>query len=188
MFWNLPNKLTASRIVLIPIFVAAAWLPAPWGPLLSAALFGLAALTDWADGYLARSRKEFTAFGRFLDPVADKLLVISALVLLVDRGYAPGLLVLVIIAREILVMALREFLATGGGVPVSRSGKWKTAFQMTAIVLLLLQDSLFGLPLGDAGLVCLVVAVVLTLWSAYGYVRSAMPRVLAAGGGGEGAG
>lgn len=178
MLWNLPNSLTALRIGLIPFFIACVYLPGPWGYLLSTAFFGLAALTDWADGYIARRQQLLTPFGKFFDPVADKLLVISALVVLVAEGRAPIYLVLVIIAREITIMALREFMSgQGAGINVSRIGKWKTGFQMAAILMLLLQDGLLGIPFQLPGLLCLWVSTLLTVWSGYDYLQAAWPRM-----------
>ncbi|MBF0285128.1 MAG: CDP-diacylglycerol--glycerol-3-phosphate 3-phosphatidyltransferase [Magnetococcales bacterium] len=180
---NLPNIMTTSRIVLIPVFVACAILaPGRWGLLLSTAVFGVAALTDWADGYLARTRGEMTPFGRFFDPVADKLLVLSALLLLLAEGHAPLGLVLLITGREIIIMALREYMAgLKSSVPVSLVGKWKTAFQMTAIILLMLRDGLPFLPwsLESLGVGCLYVATFLSLWSGYDYMADAWPRIRA---------
>ncbi len=178
MVWNLPNILTALRVVLIPFFIGLAYLPAPWGQVLSAIFFGLAALTDWADGYVARRQGIHTQFGRFFDPVADKLLVISSLVLLVSQGSAPLFLVLIILAREVTIMALRERMAgLGYQVPVSNTGKWKTGFQMAAISMLLLQDGLFGLPFQWPGLICLYVSTALTLLSGYRYLDNAWPTL-----------
>ena len=184
MLWNLPNLLTAARIGLIPVFIALVYLPKPWGLILSTTFFGLAALTDWADGYYARKTGALTRFGKFFDPVADKLLVISALLLLVSRDATLLVPVLVIAAREITIMALREFMSgQDGGVPVSWIGKWKTGFQMAAIIMLLLQDGLFGIPFQTPGVICLYVAVVLTLWSGYDYMARAWSRISDSGSG-----
>ncbi|MBF0427746.1 MAG: CDP-diacylglycerol--glycerol-3-phosphate 3-phosphatidyltransferase [Magnetococcales bacterium] len=178
MIWNLPNTLTATRIVLIPFFIGLSYLPGRWGLILSAVLFSLAALTDWADGYIARREGLLTDFGRFFDPVADKLLVISAFVLLLALNRAPLILVLTLLAREITIMALRERMA-GLGVSIRVSGlaKWKTGFQMTAIIMLLVQDGLFGIPFQWPGLFFLFVAVVFSLWSGYRYVVAAWPQI-----------
>ena len=127
MRWTLSNQLTAARVLIIPLLALAFYLPGRAGYLGAAALFGLASLTDWLDGYLARRRNEVTAFGRFLDPVADKLLVATALVLLVEAGRTPALLAAIIIGREIVISALREWLAQVSSiVHVSLLGKWKT--------------------------------------------------------------
>ncbi|MEO5339681.1 MAG: CDP-diacylglycerol--glycerol-3-phosphate 3-phosphatidyltransferase [Magnetococcus sp. MYC-9] len=178
MVWNLPNTLTATRIALIPFFVGFSHLPDRWGYILSALFFSLAAITDWADGYVARRRGLLTQFGRFFDPVADKLLVISALVLLVANNRAPLLLVLVILAREVTVMALRERMAgLGHLVPVSTTGKWKTGFQMTAIIMLLVNEGLWGIPFQMTGEICLYISTFLTLVSGYRYLHDAWPKL-----------
>ncbi|ABK44386.1 CDP-diacylglycerol--glycerol-3-phosphate 3-phosphatidyltransferase [Magnetococcus marinus MC-1] len=176
---NLPNKLTVSRIVFIPFFIVTVYLSGRMGHLLSAGIFVLAAVTDWLDGYLARSRGQMTPFGKFLDPVADKLLVIAALMVLLAEQRIDIVVVLVLVAREIVVMALREFMAgKGGGVPVSQVGKWKTGVQMVAITMLLLGDALFGLPLQPVGLLLLYISALLAVWSAFLYVRSVWSHII----------
>ena len=143
--FSLPNLLTLSRIAAIPLVVACFWLDHGWAQWLSASLFAIAGITDWFDGYFARRYHQISRFGRFLDPIADKLLVAAALVMLVDSGTLKGLHVLaalIILAREILVSGLREFLAELKiGVPVSQLAKWKTGAQMVAITILLLGDA-----------------------------------------------
>ncbi|MEG3640905.1 CDP-diacylglycerol--glycerol-3-phosphate 3-phosphatidyltransferase [Magnetococcus sp. PR-3] len=176
---NLPNKLTVSRVVLIPFFIASVYLPGDQGHLTSTALFILASLTDWLDGYLARSRGEMTSFGKFLDPVADKLLVIAALIILLAEQRAHMVAVLILVAREIVIMALREFMAgKGSGVPVSWVGKWKTAIQMSGITLLLLHDAFFGIALHNLGQILLYSSAILAVWSAYLYIRSVWPHIM----------
>ncbi|MBF0460922.1 MAG: CDP-diacylglycerol--glycerol-3-phosphate 3-phosphatidyltransferase [Magnetococcales bacterium] len=178
MVWNLPNTLTAMRILLIPFFVGFSYLPGRWGFVLAALFFSLAAITDWADGYIARRRSLLTQFGRFFDPVADKLLVISALVLLVANGQAPFILVLIILAREITIMALRERMAgLGHRIPVSTTGKWKTGFQMAAIIMLLVQTGLWDIPFQIPGVICLYISTGLTLVSGYHYLKEAWPKL-----------
>lgn len=178
MVWNLPNSLTALRVVLIPFFVGCAYIPGRWGLIGSTLLFGLAALTDWADGYFARQHGLATSFGRFFDPVADKLLVISALVLLVGMQRAPLLLVMIILAREVMVMALRERMAgQGRPVYVSRGGKWKTGFQMTAILMLLVQDGLWDVPLQHPGIFFLYLSTVFSIVSGFQYFIKAWPVI-----------
>jgi len=142
-------------------------------------VFILAAFTDWLDGYLARTRGEETAFGRFLDPVADKLLVATALVLLVSADMAPAVLAIIIIGREITIGALREWLAQRAAtvVHVSQMAKWKTAIQMIAISLLLLHVEFMGISLHETGLVLLWLAAGLTIWSGYEYIRDAWPEL-----------
>lgn len=177
MKWTLSNKITAMRIVLVPLLVLAFYLPTPLAYYASGLVFAVAGLSDWFDGYLARTRGEETAFGRFLDPVADKLLVTVALVLLVDAGYASTILVLIIISREMIIGALREWLAERGiVVRVSQIGKWKTLTQMFAIEGLLLHDDFFGFPMFAAGTIFLWIATVLSVWSAYEYIKEALPE------------
>ncbi|MDQ6958371.1 MAG: CDP-diacylglycerol--glycerol-3-phosphate 3-phosphatidyltransferase [Mariprofundaceae bacterium] len=181
MKWTLSNQLTIARVLLIPLLVLAFYLPGKAGHFGAALLFGLASLTDWLDGYLARRRDEVTAFGRFLDPVADKLLVATALVLLVEAGRTPALLAAIIIGREIIISALREWLAQVSSiVHVSLLGKWKTAVQMIAIICLLLHEDILGLNMHLIGLAMLWLAALLTLWSAYEYLRDAWSELIQA--------
>lgn len=189
MLWNAPNLLTLLRILLIPVFIAAYYLPFRWASLLAMALFVLAALTDWLDGYLARRLDQSSPFGAFLDPVADKLMVASALVLLtVDARVHVlvldyrlfAIVVLIIIGREITVSALREWMAELGErarVAVSFLGKFKTIGQMVAIPFLLYREPLFGLPIFRIGEMLLYLAAGLTLWSMVIYLRAAWPSL-----------
>ena len=180
---DLPNTLTWLRIALIPLFVILFYLPHWWGRPAAAAVFGIAGLTDWLDGYLARKYQLTSNFGAFLDPVADKLLVVTALVLLVsDTGGTLGIVVtlsaMVIIGREITISALREWMAelgARGQVAVSRVGKYKTTAQIIALLFMLFRDSVFGVPVYTIGVGFLVVAATLTLWSMVVYLRSAWP-------------
>lgn len=182
MKWNLPNLLTWLRIALIPIFVGVFYLPDGMLPkhdmnLLAAGLFALASVTDWLDGYLARRWSQTSAFGAFLDPVADKLMVAAALIVLVDLSRANIYVALIIIGREIAISALREWMAgqgKGRSVAVSFVGKLKTAAQMIAILLLLLHDPLPGFQHTQIlGRWLLDVAAFLTLWSMFHYLRMA---------------
>jgi len=180
MLWTVPNMLTLVRIILIPVLVLVFYLPGQWHYQLSAAIFGLAALTDMLDGYLARRLRQISVFGAFLDPVADKLMVAVALVLLVQDNPSPLFAVpaVVIIGREIAISALREWMSEIGErtkVAVSVIGKIKTITQMVAIVLLLYKVPLGPLPTHDVGLVLLYVAAILTLWSMFVYLRAAWP-------------
>ncbi|MFQ5345239.1 MAG: CDP-diacylglycerol--glycerol-3-phosphate 3-phosphatidyltransferase [Mariprofundus sp.] len=180
MKWTISNQLTIGRVLIIPVFMVAFLIPGDLGHWLSGILFIIAALTDWLDGYLARSRGEVTPFGRFLDPVADKLLVASALVLLVSADMAPAFLAVIIIGREITIGALREWLAQRSTiVHVSLIAKWKTAIQLIAISTLLLHVDIAGIPLHIVGLFLLWFAAFLTLWSGYEYVRDAWPELMA---------
>lgn len=182
MKWTWPNILTLLRISMIPVLVVVFYLPGKLMPLLCAAIFGLAAVTDWLDGYLARRLKQQSVFGAFLDPVADKLMVAVALVLLVESNgdLFFTIPVAVIIGREIAISALREWMSEIGEratVAVSIIGKVKTTAQMVAI-LLLLYDTPVGLfPTHEVGLALLYVAAVLTLWSMLIYMRAAWPVI-----------
>jgi CDP-diacylglycerol--glycerol-3-phosphate 3-phosphatidyltransferase len=190
VLWNTPNLLTLLRILLIPVFLIAYYLPMDWAPQLSMALFILAAVTDWLDGYLARRLNQMSRFGAFLDPVADKLMVASALVLLaadadIQRQVLDARLftavVLVIIGREIAVSALREWMAELGErthVAVSLVGKFKTSAQMVAIPFLLYQDPLLGFSVIRIGEWLLYVAAALTLWSMAIYLKAAWPSLM----------
>ncbi len=180
---NIPNLLTLLRIALIPVFVVIFFLPWPWAARACALVFTLAALTDWLDGYLARRLNLVSALGAFLDPVADKLMVATALILLVQADPTPALAVpaLVIIGREITISALREWMAELGAraqVAVSVIGKIKTTVQMVAIVLLILREDVWGLPVYTIGYVLIYLAAILTLWSMVVYLRAAWPSLM----------
>jgi len=177
---NLPNILTLLRILLIPVFVLVYYLPAPWGNSLATFVFVLAALTDWLDGYLARKMHQVSKFGAFLDPVADKLMVAVALVLLVSTLNFPYIAIpaAVIVGREIAVSALREWMAEIGkrtSVAVSFIAKIKTGMQMLSIILLLASSPLHTGFLMVLGCIGLYVAALLTLWTMIAYLRAAWP-------------
>jgi cardiolipin synthase len=185
MLTTLPNLLTLSRVVVIPLLVGTFFLDKPLANWLACALFTAAALTDFLDGYLARSWDQVTRFGRFLDPVADKIMVAAVLFMMVALGWISGWLVLaalVILIREILVSGLREFLAEINiGVPVSRLAKWKTALQMIAIALLLLEDTLPlapPVPVTEIGRWGLWIAAGLTLVTGYDYLRAGITHMI----------
>ena len=174
-----PTILTLLRIVLIPVMVALFYIggdTARWGAL---AVFVLAALTDWFDGWLARRLGQTTAFGAFLDPVADKLLVCAALVLLLDLQRVDALVAVIIVGREIAISALREWMAGMGAsrsVAVHSIGKLKTVAQLVAIPMLLYHQPLFGVvPVQRIGTWLIWVAALLTLWSMFYYLRQAWP-------------
>lgn len=186
MQWTIPNTLTILRIALIPVFVLVYYLPFSWSHLATTAIFGLAALTDWFDGYLARRLGQSSPFGAFLDPVADKLIVAVALIMLVQSNPTIWFVVpaAVIVGREIAISALREWMAEIGEraqVAVSVIGKIKTTAQMVALLLLLYRDPLWGMPTAEIGVVLLYVAAVLTLWSMIIYLRAAWPALSADG-------
>ena len=177
---TLANRLTLMRIVLIPLFVVVFYLPFQWAHFASPLIFSVAAITDWADGYVARKYNQSTPFGAFLDPVADKLMVVIALLLLVSIHHASIWFVVaaaVIVGREIVISALREWMAAVGqraSVAVSHIGKIKTTLQMTAIIVLLMDIKLL-LPIG---FIALGGAAALTLWSMILYLRAAWPYLL----------
>jgi CDP-diacylglycerol---glycerol-3-phosphate 3-phosphatidyltransferase len=180
---NVPIFVTVLRIALIPVFVAVYVLPGQWTNLMAAALFGLAALTDWLDGYLARRLGQTTRFGAFLDPVADKLVIVSAIVMLVGSHASlwltlPGL---VIVGREIVVSALREWMAEMNrrGIVVSRIGKFKTATQITAILVLLAFPPGSDPRLVLLGYILIYGAASMPLVSMVMYLRAAWPTLRA---------
>ncbi len=182
MLASLPNLLSLSRIVVIPLLIGAFYLEGDFANWVACALFTAASLTDFFDGYIARTLRQQSKLGRFLDPVADKLLVAAAILMLVANGRIAGLLVLpalVILCREIMVSGLREFLAAlRVSVPVSRLAKWKTALQMLAISFLLLGDAgpawIPVLKLGEIGF---WLAALLTLITGYDYLRSGLDHM-----------
>ncbi|GAB3481474.1 CDP-diacylglycerol--glycerol-3-phosphate 3-phosphatidyltransferase [Marinomonas epiphytica] len=178
---NIPNILTSVRILMIPILVAVYYLPWEGRYLTCGIIFGLAAITDWLDGYLARKLNQTSPFGAFFDPVADKVMVSVALVMLV-ASYANPLMTLasaVIVGREIVISALREWMAEMGkraSVAVSFVGKLKTTMQMLAILILLsTPPGSFWSHFGEA---VLVIAALLTLWSMYVYLKAAWPELM----------
>ncbi|MDR3417088.1 MAG: CDP-diacylglycerol--glycerol-3-phosphate 3-phosphatidyltransferase [Nevskia sp.] len=177
---NTPTILTMGRVAVIPVVLGLFYVDWPPARHVAALLFIAASITDWLDGYLARRWNQTSAFGAFLDPVADKLLVAVALVMLLrdDPGSVMGVLVAVIIGREITISALREWLAELGQrkrVAVGMAGKLKTVFQMTAISLMLWQTSIGPLHVYLIGYVLLFLAAALTLWSMVLYLRAAWP-------------
>jgi cardiolipin synthase len=179
MLANLPNILSLSRILVIPALVAAFYLPGDMANWTVFALFALAGITDYLDGYFARTHQTASRLGQFLDPVADKLLVAAALLMLVAVDRITGwaiLPTLVILCREILVAGLREFLAeVRVVVPVSRLAKWKTAVQILAIGFLLVGDAAPGwIPALDIGIYALWLAALLTIYTGYDYLRGGL--------------
>ena len=187
---NLPNLITWLRIILIPLIVGVFYLPENWLPmpsknLAATAIFVFAAITDWLDGYLARKLNQMSAFGAFLDPVADKLMVVGALIVLLQLDRVESAVALIIIGREIAISALREWMAKIGkakSVAVAFIGKTKTVGQMVAIPLLLYHDELWGtVNCQVLGTVLINVAAVLTVISMMYYLRQALPHATAAG-------
>ena len=185
MFINVPNVVTMSRIVLIPLilglyYVPLEWLSADTKNLAATAVFILAAVTDWLDGYLARRLNQMSAFGAFLDPVADKLIVVGAVIVLLHLRRVDMLVALIIIGREIAISALREWMAQLGRsrkTAVAFIGKIKTVAQMTALIALLLwEDVIPGVSTPLLGTLALWIAAILTLWSMFHYLRRAAPH------------
>ncbi|MEZ5742049.1 MAG: CDP-diacylglycerol--glycerol-3-phosphate 3-phosphatidyltransferase [Burkholderiaceae bacterium] len=179
---NIPNLLTWARVIAIPMLVVVFYLPIEptTRNLVATIVFVLAGITDWLDGWLARRLGQMTPFGAFLDPVADKLLVCAALVVLVSLARVESVIAMVIIGREITISALREWMALMGqssSVAVQGIGKLKTAAQMTAIPLLLYDGRLLGFESRMPGQVLIVVATVLTVWSMFYYLRKAWPHL-----------
>lgn len=175
---GIPNSLTFLRILLIPVFILLFYLPFRGSHVLAAMIFTFAAMTDWLDGYLARSLGQVSKLGTFLDPVADKLIVVTALVLLVGDHALPYLAIpaVVIVGREIMVSALREWMAEIGKrvhIKVSTLGKIKTAVQMLALISLLLYKPGRWMAFATVGYVLLYLAALLTLWSMCIYLKAA---------------
>jgi len=195
MICNIPTMLTWLRILLIPVFVVIFYLPtdpqrfgaipAHWVNVTATLIFAVAAITDWLDGYLARRLNQTSSFGAFLDPVADKLMVAAALIVLVEFERVGAVIALIIIGREIAISALREWMAgagQGSSVGVAMIGKVKTAVQMIAILFLLYWDPIhlgsFGLfPTKILGQLLIALAAFLTLLSMAYYLRAAIPKI-----------
>lgn len=191
MNWNVPNSLTLLRIAMIPLFVGVFYLPNQIvladKNFYATLIFAIAALTDWLDGYWARKYNQMSAFGAFLDPVADKLMVAAALIVLVELNRIGAVIALIIIGREIAVSALREWMAGSGersSLAVAFVGKLKTTMQMIAILFLLAFDAqndlrIHSLSLYVLGQWLMVIAAILTLVSMAYYLRSAWPKMKA---------
>jgi CDP-diacylglycerol--glycerol-3-phosphate 3-phosphatidyltransferase len=187
MPFNLPIALTWLRVAAIPLLVVVFYLPGAWlnsfeKNVIAAIIFISAAITDWLDGYLARCLKQESAFGQFLDPVADKLIVAAALLVLLNMDRVQVWVALVIIGREITISALREWMAllgAGKSVAVHMVGKLKTTAQLVAIPFLLINDTVFGwLDCARVGTWLIWVAAFLTLWSMFYYLKKALPQLV----------
>ncbi|MFC4307681.1 CDP-diacylglycerol--glycerol-3-phosphate 3-phosphatidyltransferase [Steroidobacter flavus] len=196
MTFPIANILTVARIIMIPLVVVLFYMPEHWAKAATGWIFILAAVTDSLDGYLARKLGQMSALGAFLDPVADKLMVAVALILLVS--YDPPMLqfikfdphtlitltAAVIVGREITISALREWMAEMGArgkVAVSSMGKLKTIFQMTGLSMMLFREDVWFIPAFELGFYCLVAAAALTLWSMVVYLRAAWPDLMRSG-------
>ncbi len=182
---NVPNTITSFRIVLIPVFVAVFYIQQPWAPALATFVFWFAAITDWFDGYFARKLKQQSALGAFIDPLADKLMVTTAILLIITRHHDNNWLLfssLVIISREIFISSLREWMSSmkqSSTVAVSFFGKVKTVAQMFALLFLIYENDIFGLPTFQFGVGLMVWAALLTLLSMFIYIKSAWPTLTA---------
>lgn len=181
MILNIPTILTLLRIASIPVIMIVFYLPIEDSRLWCTVIFIVASITDWFDGFLARKLNLQTAFGEFLDPVADKLMVVIILVLIVQADPAVYIAIpaAIIIAREVSVASLREWMAEIGQrsvVKVSWVGKYKTGFQMTSILCLLYSESLFGFSIRTVGIVAIYIAALLTIWSMWQYIQLALPQ------------
>jgi CDP-diacylglycerol--glycerol-3-phosphate 3-phosphatidyltransferase len=181
---TIPTWLTLLRIAMIPVLVVVYYLDYRWTNIAATAIFAFASITDWLDGWIARRWNQYSAFGAFLDPVADKLMVSTALVITVEHHHTVwmALWASVIIGREIAVSALREWMAEAGQgakVAVQAIGKIKTVVQMVALGFLLYRQPLWGFPIFAIGEWLLAAAAMLTLWSGYEYARAAWPSLSA---------
>lgn len=182
---NFPIVLTWLRIAMIPLIVGLFYIPASWIPgsvrdVIAASAFIVAALTDWLDGWLARRWNQTSSFGAFLDPVADKLIVCAALLVLLDLNRVDSFIALIIIGREITISALREWMAkigASGSVAVHWLGKVKTIAQMVAIPCLLYWQPIYDVSTATVGAVLIIVAAILTVWSMCYYLRRAWPSI-----------
>jgi cardiolipin synthase len=187
MPFNIPILLTWLRVALIPLMVGVLYIPDAWlgslnktQGLAATLIFIVAALTDWIDGFLARRWNQTSAFGAFLDPVADKLMVAGALLVLIELNRVNAVIAFIIIGREITISALREWMAQIGAsksVAVSSLGKIKTVAQMVAIPMLLYYESIWGIDFKFWGDILLWIAAVLTVWSMFYYLRKAWPLI-----------
>ena len=170
--YNLANYLTMSRVVMIPVVMFFLYFDSRVSSFIASLLFFIASLTDWVDGYIARKNKLITAFGKFLDPLADKLMVISIMIMLIPLGRIDAWIVVVIIAREMTITGLRSIATTEGIVIAAGNlGKYKTGFQLTALIGLTMHYEYYGFDFHFYGTILLWIALVLTMWSGYDYLR-----------------
>ena len=183
--WNLPNKITLIRILMIPIFIIVYYLPLELNHIISAIIFAVAALTDWVDGFIARKYDMVTKFGEFLDPLADKLIVVAALALLLEVYATPWFAIpaILIIGRELVISGLREWMAKIGlpnKVKVSMIGKVKTWVQMIAIAVLLIASNEY-LFFSSLGFILIYAAAFMSVWSMIHYLKQAWPQLMGNG-------
>jgi CDP-diacylglycerol---glycerol-3-phosphate 3-phosphatidyltransferase len=170
-FNNVPNQLTMLRIACVPVVVGLLFIQTPLGDFFAALAFGIAAITDYFDGYIARKRKIVTVYGKLMDPLADKFLVVCSLIMLQYLGRIHPIVVMILVSRELGITGLRA-LASAEGVIISASGggKWKAAIQMVAIPFLMLRQGLLGIPVFYLGMGMLYVSIAMSIWSAKDYV------------------
>ena len=168
--WNIPNILSLSRIAAAPLLIILLINPGKYSSILAAVIFSIAALTDWLDGYLARRMNISTVLGKFLDPLADKVLIITSLIMLISAGRAPAWMVSLIVGREIAVTGLRAIVAKEGiTIAASSLGKYKTTFQIAAVIALIIHYPFFNIDFHAVGLILIWIALVFTLWSGVDY-------------------
>lgn len=176
--WNLPNILSALRICTVPLFIVLLLSPNKQLNFITAIVFAAASLTDWLDGYLARKMAVETAFGKFLDPLADKLLVLTCFVMLIPLNRIPAWMVAIIVGREIAVTGLRAIISVEGIViEASSLGKYKTAFQIASIIALIIHYNFLGINFHTMGTVLLWIALIFTLWSGIDYFGKFFKRI-----------
>ena len=187
MIINVPNTLSMVRIALIPVFIYVYYLPYAWSHIAATALFALAGITDWFDGYLARKLQQQSVLGTILDPLADKLMVVVVLILLVADDPQNNWLLfstVIIISREIFISTLREWMAKqgqGSKVAVSFAGKVKTTLQIVAMSFLIFKHDFIGLPVYLIGIILLVIAAIMTLVSMINYIYAARDTIRGSG-------
>lgn len=170
-FTNAPNLLTLSRILFVPLVVGALFMRTPTWDIVAAILFGVASITDYFDGYLARANQQITVYGQLMDPLADKFLVVSSLIMLQELQRIHPVVVMLLICREMAITGLRALASSEGVIiPASGSAKWKTATQMVAIPFLMVKPGVLGIPLYQIGQGLLYVSLAISLWSAQTYV------------------
>ncbi len=170
---NLPNSLTLIRIGLVPVFLLVVFIDTKFTNIVATIIFAFASITDFVDGYIARKYKLITKMGKILDPIADKILVASALIALVELERIPGWIVIIILAREFVVGALRDYASSEGVVIAAGwSGKFKTTFQMLAIGFLVYKNDLMNIPVFTIGQILLYISVVISIYSAIDYYIS----------------
>ncbi len=170
-FTTAPNMLTLARMLFVPVVVGLLFLKTSQYDFAAALLFAVASITDYFDGYIARTQKSITVYGKLLDPLADKFLVVSALVMLQYLDRIHPVLVMLLICRELAITGLRALASAEGVIiPASASAKWKTVTQMVAIPLVMVRDGILGIPVFEAGLVLLYISLALSLWTAMDYL------------------